>query len=471
MQKEFKTVRDIVGPLAFIELPEGEKVTFEELVILTLADGKERLGKVLDAQKGMAVVQLFESPQGISTEGSKARFLGETFRIDVSEDMLGRTFDGRGQPIDGGPKIIADKRIDINGAPINPASREMPNDYFQTGVSTIDALNTLVRGQKLPIFSGSGLPHNKLAAQIARQAKVRSGDGGGGEEFSIVFAAMGVPFEEAQYFINEFKNTGAIERSVLFINTADNPVIERIATPRLALTTAEYLAFEKGKHVLVVYTDVTNYCEALREVSAARKEVPGRGGFPGYMYTDLSTLYERAGRIKGKGGSVTQLPIMTMPNDDITHPIIDLTGYITEGQIVLGRDLHKKGLYPSVAVLPSLSRLMGKGQGEGKTRDDHSNVIAQLFASYAYGVEMRELAVILGESSLSDSDRAHLKFADKFEDQFISQGETNREIEDSLNLGWELLKAIPKTELKRVKKEYMEKYMKGDAVAQTGEKA
>lgn len=460
MQKEFKTVRDIVGPLAFIELPEGEKVSFEEMVIITLADGKERLGKVLEAQKSLAVVQLFESAQGISTKGSKARFLGTTFKLSVSEDMLGRTFNGRGEPIDGGPEIIADKKIDINGAPINPASREMPNDYFQTGISTIDALNTLVRGQKLPIFSGSGLPHNKLAAQIARQAKVR----GGGEEgkFSIVFAAMGVPFEEAQYFINEFKKTGAIERSVLFINTADNPVIERISTPRLALTTAEYLAFEKNQHVLVIYTDVTNYCEALREVSAARKEVPGRGGFPGYMYTDLATLYERAGRVQGKEGSVTQLPIMTMPNDDITHPIIDLTGYITEGQIVLGRELHKKGLYPSVSVLPSLSRLMGKGQGEGKTREDHSSVIAQLFASYAYGLEMRELAVILGESSLSDSDRAHLKFAEKFEELFVSQGETNREIEESLDIGWDLLKTIPKTELKRVKEEHMKKYMKKD---------
>ncbi len=470
MQKEFKTVRDIVGPLAFIELPEGEKVSYEEMVIITLADGKERLGKVLEAQKGMAVVQLFESAQGISTEGSKARFLGDTFKLSVSEDMLGRTFNGRGEPIDGGPEIIADKKIDINGAPINPASREMPNDYFQTGISTIDALNTLVRGQKLPIFSGSGLPHNKLAAQIARQAKVRSGGEGEGK-FSIVFAAMGVPFEEAQYFISEFKKTGAIERSVLFINTADNPVIERISTPRLALTTAEYLAFEKNQHVLVVYTDVTNYCEALREVSAARKEVPGRGGFPGYMYTDLATLYERAGRIQGKEGSVTQLPIMTMPNDDITHPIIDLTGYITEGQIVLGRDLHKKGLYPSVSVLPSLSRLMGKGQGEGKTREDHSSVIAQLFASYAYGLEMRELAVILGESSLSESDLAHLKFADKFEELFVSQGETNREIEESLDIGWNLLKTIPKTELKRVKDEYMKKYMTGDEVAKTSKKA
>jgi V/A-type H+-transporting ATPase subunit B len=461
MQKEFKTVRDIVGPLAFVELPEDEKITYEELVTITLANGEERLGKVLEANKGLAIVQLFESAQGIATKGAKARFLGETFRLSVSEDMLGRTFNGRGVPIDGGEEVIAEKKMDINGAPINPASREMPNDFIQTGVSTIDALNTLVRGQKLPIFSGSGLPHNKLAAQIARQATVRDAETGEeGGDFAIVFAAMGVPFEEAQYFINEFKKTGAIEKSVLFINTADNPVIERIATPRLALTTAEYLAFEKGMHVLVIYTDVTNYCEALREVSAARKEVPGRGGFPGYMYTDLSTLYERAGRIQGKEGTVTQLPIMTMPNDDITHPIIDLTGYITEGQIVLGRDLHKKGLYPPVSVLPSLSRLMGKGQGEGKTREDHSNVIAQLFASYSYGLEMRELAVILGESSLSDTDRAYLVFADEFEKVFVSQGEVNRNIVESLGHGWELLKVLPKTELKRCKDAFVEKYMK-----------
>ena len=461
MQKEFKTVRDIVGPLAFVELPEDERITYEELVNITLANGEERLGKVLEANKGLAVVQLFEDARGISTKGAKARFLGETFMLPVSDDMLGRTFNGRGLPIDGGPNVIAEKKVDINGAPINPASREMPNDFIQTGISTIDALNTLVRGQKLPIFSGSGLPHNKLAAQIARQATVRDAETGEeGGDFAIVFAAMGVPFEEAQYFINEFKKTGAIEKSVLFINTADNPVVERIATPRLALTTAEYLAFEKGMHVLVIYTDVTNYCEALREVSAARKEVPGRGGFPGYMYTDLSTLYERAGRIQGKEGSVTQIPIMTMPNDDITHPIIDLTGYITEGQIVLGRDLHKKGLYPPVSVLPSLSRLMGKGQGEGKTREDHSNVIAQLFAAYANGLEMRELAVILGESSLSETDQSCLKFADEFEKIFVSQGEINRNITESLTHGWELLNILPRKELKRCKDEFIDKYMK-----------
>ena len=457
MQKQFKTVKDIVGPLAFVELPEGEKVTYEELVIITLSDGEERLGKVLEANKGLAVVQLFESPQGIATDGAKARFLGHTFELGVSEDMLGRTFNGRGVPIDGGPAIIAEKKLDINGNPMNPTSREMPDDFIQTGISTIDSLNTLVRGQKLPIFSGSGLPHNKLAAQIARQATVQGKDGG---NFAIVFAAMGVPFEEAQYFINEFKKTGAIENSVLFINTADNPVIERIATPRLALTAAEYLAFEKGMHVLVIYTDVTNYCEALREVSAARKEVPGRGGFPGYMYTDLAALYERAGRIQGKEGSVTQIPVMTMPNDDKTHPIIDLTGYITEGQIVLGRDLHKKGIYPPVAVLPSLSRLMGKGQGEGKTREDHSGLIGQLFAAYAYGLEMRELAVILGESSLSETDQSYLKFADEFEKVFVNQGETNRDIKDSLNHGWDLLKILPRTDLKRVKKDLVDKYMK-----------
>jgi V/A-type H+-transporting ATPase subunit B len=459
MQKEFKTVRDIVGPLAFVELPKNEKVTYEELVNIELANGELRLGRVLEAQEGMAVVQLFESAQGVMTEGAKARFLGTSFKLGVSADMLGRTFNGRGEPIDGAPKVLADKKLDINGYPINPASREMPNAFIQTGISTIDALNTLVRGQKLPIFSGSGLPHNKLAAQIARQATVRSEEEGG-SEFAIVFAAMGVPYEEAQYFISEFQKTGAIENSVLFINTADNPVIERIATPRLALTVAEYLAFEKGMHVLVIYTDVTNYCEALREVSAARKEVPGRGGFPGYMYTDLATLYERAGRIRGKKGSVTQLPIMTMPNDDKTHPIIDLTGYITEGQIVLGRDLEKKGIYPGVSVLPSLSRLMGQGQGEGKTREDHSGVIAQLFAAYAYGLEMRELAVILGESSLSETDQAYLGFATAFENRFVNQGEANRSIEESLDLGWELLEMIPRSELKRVKKDLVDKYMK-----------
>ena len=459
MQKEYKTVRDIVGPLAFVELPNDEPVSYEELVEIRTDDGKVRLGKVLESQEGLAVVQLFESPQGAATLNAKAKFLGETFQFGVSEDLLGRTFSGRGVPIDGGPDIIPEKKIDINGAPMNPASREMPDDFIQTGISTIDALNTLVRGQKLPIFSGSGLPHNKLAAQIARQATVISADGEGGGNFAIVFAAMGVPFEEAQYFIEEFKRTGAIENSVLFINTADNPVVERIATPRLALTTAEYLAFEKGMHVLVIYTDVTNYCEALREISAARKEVPGRAGFPGYMYTDLSTLYERAGRLRGKKGTVTQIPVMTMPNDDITHPIIDLTGYITEGQIVLGRDLHKKGLYPPVSVLPSLSRLMGNGQGEGKTREDHKGVIAQLFAAYAYGLEMRELAVILGESSLSDIDRKYLKFADKFEEIYVSQGETDRMVSDSLDHGWKLLSIFPRSELKRIKDELIDKYL------------
>jgi len=460
MQKEFKTLKDVVGPLVFIELPEDQKVSYEELVAITLPNGEERTGKVLEARKGMAIVQMFESTQGILTEGTKARFLGTTFELGLSEDMLGRTFNGRGLPIDGGPEVIADMKMDINGNPINPASREMPDDFIQTGISTIDALNTLVRGQKLPIFSGSGLPHNKLAAQIARQAKVMSADGKDAGDFAIVFAAMGVPFEEAQYFINEFKKTGAIENSVLFINTADNPVIERIATPRLALTTAEYLAFEKGKHVLVIYTDVTNYCEALREISAAQKQVPGRGGFPGYMYTDLATLYERAGRIQGKEGSVTQLPIMTMPNDDKTHPIIDLTGYITEGQIVLERGLNKKGFYPPVAVLPSLSRLMGKGQGEGKTREDHSNVIAQLFAAYSYGLEMRELAVILGESSLSDTDQKYLIFATEFEKEFVNQGETDREIAVSLETGWKLLTILPESEMKRIKGEFIEKYYK-----------
>jgi V/A-type H+-transporting ATPase subunit B len=375
--------------------------------------------------------------------------------LGVSPEMLGRVFDGGGSPIDGGADIIAEKEISINGAAINPASREFPNDFIQTGISTIDAMNTLVRGQKLPIFSGSGLPHNRLAAQIARQASVKDGS-----QFAVVFGAMGVTFEEAQYFQREFEKTGALENSVLFLNTAADPVVERIATPRLALTTAEYLAFEKGMHVLVILTDMTNYCEALREVSAARKEVPGRRGYPGYLYTDLSTIYERAGRIKGKDGSVTQVPILTMPEDDITHPIPDLTGYITEGQFVVDRPLHQKGILPPVDVLKSLSRLWSAGVGEGKTREDHSGLKDQLFASYARGKDVRELAVVLGESALDEADKAHLKFADEYEQKFINQGEyDNRSIEETLKIGWELLKMIPKTELKRVKGEMIEKYM------------
>lgn len=455
MQKEYKSITSIAGPLLVVEGVEGIK--FEELVEVQMPNEKKaRLGKVLEAAEGRALVQMFESTQGAVTDGAKARFLGETMKIGVSPDMLGRVFNGSGNPIDGRPAIIPEKRLDIAGQAINPYSRDFPNDFFQTGISTIDALNTLVRGQKLPIFSGSGLPHNRMAAQIARQAKTKDGS-----DFAVIFAAMGVTFEEAQFFQSEFEKTGAIEKAVLFINTADDPVVERIAIPRLALTTAEYLAYEKEMHVLVVLTDLTNYAEALREVSAARKEVPGRRGYPGYLYTDLATIYERAGRIKGKKGSVTQIPILTMPEDDITHPIPDLTGYITEGQIVMGRDLHRKGIYPPADVLPSLSRLKDKGIGEGKTRADHSGVMNQLYASYARGKDVRELAVILGEAALDETDRAYMKFAEAFEDKFIRQDEhEDRDIETSLSIGWELLKILPKSELKRVKEEHIKEYLK-----------
>jgi V/A-type H+/Na+-transporting ATPase subunit B len=453
MQKEYKTLTEIAGPLILVEGVEGVK--FEELVEMTTADGKKRMGKVLEVNKDKALVQMFESPQGISTEGTKAKFLGKPLEIGVSEDMLGRVFSGNGNPIDGGAEIIPEKRLNINGAPINPYSRDFPNDFIQTGISTIDALNTLVRGQKLPVFSGAGLPHSQVAAQIARQAKV---GGATGEDFSVVFGAMGVTFEEAEYFINEFKKTGAINRSILFINTAADPVVERIATPRMALTAAEYLAYEKDMHVLVIITDMTNYCEALREVSAARKEVPGRRGYPGYLYTDLATIYERAGRIKGRKGSITQIPILTMPEDDITHPIPDLTGYITEGQIVLSRDLHQKGIYPPVNVLPSLSRLSPTARKV--TREDHEGLFAQLYASFARGLEVRDLAIILGESALSEVDLMYLKFANDFESQFITQSENeDRSITQTLDLGWKLLNILPKNELKRVKPEFIEKYL------------
>ncbi|OGJ59429.1 V-type ATP synthase subunit B [Candidatus Peribacteria bacterium RIFCSPHIGHO2_01_FULL_55_13] len=465
----YKTVHDIAGPLLFVQGVEG--VTYDELCEVELPSGDRRLGKVLESREGMAVVQLFESTQGVPTEGTKVRFLGRTFEISVSEEMLGRVFSGSGVPVDGGPPILADKRLDINGSPINPTSREFPDDFIQTGISTIDVLNTLVRGQKLPIFSGSGLPHSKLAAQIARQARVLSAEEvtsqgknvGNAEEkgkFAVVFGAMGVTYEEAQFFQQEFEKTGALSRAVLFVNTADNPVVERIATPRLALTTAEYLAFELDYHVTVILTDMTNYCEALREVSAARKEVPGRRGYPGYLYTDLATLYERAGRIRGKKGSITQIPILTMPEDDVTHPIPDLTGYITEGQIRLDRSLHQKGIYPPVIPMGSLSRLKGKAQGEGKTREDHSGMDAQLTAAYARGVEIRELAVILGESSLNDIDKAYLRFAKRFEQEFIRQSDTaNRSIFESLQIGWDLLTELPKSELKRVKPAHIASYL------------
>jgi V/A-type H+-transporting ATPase subunit B len=470
MSTAYKTVTDIAGPLLFVEEVEG--VTYDELCEVELQSGEKRLGKVLEARSGLAIVQLFESTQGITTEGTKVRFLGRTFELGVSEDMLGRIFSGSGRPIDGGPDIVPEKKLDINGAPINPYSREFPEDFIQTGISTIDVLNTLVRGQKLPIFSGAGLPHSQLAAQIARQARVLhkeevETEGASGSDakaegkFAVVFGAMGVTFEEAQFFQQEFEKTGALSRAVLFLNTADNPVVERIATPRLALTAAEYLAYEKDYHVTVILTDMTNYCEALREVSAARKEVPGRRGYPGYLYTDLATVYERAGRIKGKKGSITQIPILTMPEDDVTHPIPDLTGYITEGQIRLDRGLHQKGVYPPVIPMGSLSRLKGKAQGEGVTRSDHSGVDAQLTAAYARGVEVRELAVILGESSLSETDKAYLKFADRFEKEFIAQGEQeNRSIFQSLSIGWDLFMELPKAELKRVKAAHIEKYLK-----------
>ncbi len=455
MQKEYKTLKSIAGPLILVEGVEGVK--FEELVEVTSADGKKRLGKVLEIHNDKALLQMFETTQGISIEGSKAKFLGKPLEIGVSEDMLGRVFSGNGDPIDNGPQIIPDKKLDIAGAPINPYSRDYPSDFIQTGISTIDGLNTLVRGQKLPIFSGSGLPHSQVAAQIARQAKVRGTEG----EFAVVFGAMGVTFEEAEYFVNEFKKTGAINRSVLFLNTAASPVIERIALPRLALTTAEYLAYEKDMHVLVILTDLTNYCEALREVSAARKEIPGRRGYPGDLYTDLATIYERAGKIKGRKGSITQIPILTMPEDDITHPIPDLTGYITEGQIVLDRALHGAGIFPPVAVLPSLSRLSPTARKV--TREDHEGIFSQLYASFARGLEVRDLAIILGESALSEIDKKYLEFAKEFENQFIAQRESgegsDRTIEETLDLGWKLLSILPITELKRLKNEHIEKYL------------
>ncbi len=452
MQKEYKTLKSIAGPLILVEGVQGVK--YEELVEMTLENGSTRMGKVLEANKNTALVQMFENPQGIKTAGTKAKFLGKPLEIGVSTDMLGRVFSGSGKPIDDGAEIIPEKKLNINGASINPYSRAFPNDFIQTGISTIDGLNTLVRGQKLPIFSGAGLPHAQVAAQIARQAKVQGGEG----DFTVVFAAMGVTFEESEYFINEFKKTGAINRSVLFINTAADPVVERIATPRIALTTAEYLAFEKGMHVLVILTDLTNYCEALREVSAARKEVPGRRGYPGYLYTDLATIYERAGRIKGKEGSITQIPILTMPEDDKTHPIPDLTGYITEGQIFLSRDLLKQGIYPPVDVLPSLSRLSPTARKI--TREDHEGIFGQMYASYARGLEVRDLATILGESALSDTDLKYLEFAGEFEKRFTTQGENeDRSIEETLDLSWDLLTILPRNELKRVKEEYIEKYL------------
>lgn len=458
MLKEYKTVTEVVGPLMIVEGVEGVK--YDELVEVELQTGEKRRGKVLEINGSRAMVQLFEGSTGINLKETKAKFLGRPLELGVSEDMLGRIFDGMGNPIDNGPKIIAEKRFDINGEAINPVSRDYPSEFIQTGISAIDGLNTLVRGQKLPVFSAAGLPHSQLAAQIARQAKVLNSD----SNFAVVFAAIGITFEESQYFVDEFTKTGAIDSSVLFMNLASDPAIERIATPRMALTTAEYLAYERGMHVLVIMTDITNYAEALREVSAARKEVPGRRGYPGYLYTDLSTIYERAGRIKGRAGSITQIPILTMPEEDKTHPIPDLTGYITEGQIILSRELYKKGIMPPIDVLPSLSRLKDKGIGKNKTREDHADTMNQLFSAYAQGKQAKELSAILGESALSDTDKQYAKFAEAFEKEYVSQGfNTNRAIDETLELGWKLLKILPKTELKRIRDEYLEKYMpKGD---------
>jgi V/A-type H+-transporting ATPase subunit B len=454
MIKEYNTIREIVGPIMLVEQVEGVK--YEELVEIELPGGEIRNGRVLEVNRDQALIQLFEGVIGANVYGTRIRFKNKSMELDVSDDILGRIFDGQGRPIDDGPRIIPEKRLDINSAPINPYARDYPSEFIQIGFSTIDGLNTLVRGQKLPIFSVSGLPHSRMAAQIARQARVLGAE----EEFAVVFAAMGITFEEAQYFRQDFQRTGAIERTVLFINLASDPAIERIATPRLALTAAEYLAFEKDMHVLVILTDMTNYCEALREVSAARQEVPGRRGYPGYLYTDLASIYERAGRIKGREGSITQIPILTMPEDDKTHPIPDLTGYITEGQIVFSRSMHRRGLYPPVDVLQSLSRLKDKGIGAGKTREDHADVFNQLFAAYARGLEARELEVILGEAALSEADRVYYRFAERFEKRYIAQGETeDRDVEFTLNLGWELLSDLPAGELKRIRPEFIEKYL------------
>ncbi|MGB4274712.1 MAG: V-type ATP synthase subunit B [Bacillota bacterium] len=454
MLKEYRTVSEVAGPLMVVEQVEGVK--YGELVEIEVSKDEVRRGRVLEADGSRALVQLFEGSAGLNLASAKVRFLGRGIELGVSMDMLGRVFDGFGRPIDGGPQIIPEKKIDINGNPINPYAREYPSEFIQTGISAIDGLNTLVRGQKLPIFSGSGLPHAALAAQIARQATVLGTE----EKFSVVFGAMGITFEEADYFISDFRRTGAIERAVLFINLANDPAIERISTPRMALTAAEYLAFEKDMHVLVILSDITNYAEALREVSAARMEVPGRRGYPGYMYTDLATMYERAGRIKGRKGSITLLPILTMPEDDKTHPIVDLTGYITEGQILLARELHRKGIYPPIDVLPSLSRLKDKGIGEGKTREDHADTMNQLYAAYARGRDAKELEAILGEAALSEDDKKFSKFADEFERRYVNQGpEENRTIEHTLDLGWELLTLLPVRELKRIREEYIEKYL------------
>ena len=453
MPKEYRTIEEVAGPLMLIKGVSG--VTYNELGEIELANGETRRCRVLEINGSNALVQLFEASTGINLAESKVRFLGRQMELPVSPDMLGRVFDGLGRPIDDGPEIIPQMRLDVNGKPMNPAARRYPQEFIQTGISAIDGLNTLVRGQKLPIFSASGLPHAQLAAQIARQAKVRGKD----EKFAVVFAAMGITFEESNFFIESFKSTGAIDRTVMFVNLANDPAIERIATPKMALTAAEYLAFECDMHVLVILTDITNYADALREVSAARKEVPGRRGYPGYMYTDLATIYERAGRQNGKDGSITMIPILTMPEDDKTHPIPDLTGYITEGQIILSRDLYRKGIAPPIDVLPSLSRLKDKGIGEGRTRSDHSDTMNQLFSAYARGKDAKELMVILGEAALTDIDKLYAKFADEFEKEYVSQGyDTDRSIEETLDIGWKLLRILPRSELKRINDKFLDEY-------------
>ncbi len=467
MVTEYKTVREIVGPL--VMMSNVEKAFYEELVEVEIPGGEKRRGKVLEVDRDKVLIQVFEGTRGVDVEKTKVRFLGKGLELSVSPDILGRIFNGLGIPIDDGPRIIPEKRLDINGNPINPYARIYPKEFIQTGISSIDGLNTLVRGQKLPIFSGFGLPHSELAAQIARQATVRGAE----SSFAIVFAAMGITFEEANYFIRDFQETGAMERVVLFINLANDPTVERISTPRAALTAAEYLAFERGMHVLVIMTDMTNYCEALREVSVARKEIPGRRGYPGYLYTDLATIYERAGLLKGEKegevleGSITQIPVLSMPDDDKTHPIPDLTGYITEGQIILDRNLNLKGIYPPINVLPSLSRLRDKGIGEGRTREDHAELANQLFSSYARSKEVEELAVVLGEAALSEVDKAFMAFGDVFENRFVNQAlDENRTIEETLDLGWDLLRMIPRNEIKRIRDEYIDKYMRAEAEGQ-----
>ena len=453
MPKEYRTIEEVAGPLVLVR--GVEEVAFDELGEILLANGEIRRCRVLEIDGSNALVQLFEASTGINLAESKVRFLGRSMELSVSKEMLGRVFDGLGNPIDDGPALLPTARMDINGLPMNPAARNYPEEFIQTGISAIDGLNTLVRGQKLPIFSASGLPHARLAAQIARQAKVLGTEG----NFAVVFAAMGITFEESNYFIESFRSTGALERTVLFINLANDPAIERIATPRMALTAAEYLAFEEDMHVLVILTDITNYADALREVSAARKEVPGRRGYPGYMYTDLASLYERAGRLRDKKGSITMIPILTMPEDDKTHPIPDLTGYITEGQIILSRELFRRGVLPPVDVLPSLSRLKDKGIGEGKTRADHSATMNQLFSAYARGKEAKELMVILGEAALAEMDLRYARFADAFEEEYVSQGfESDRSIEETLTIGWRLLSMLPRTELKRIDDQFLDEY-------------